>query len=109
MEKIYKTINTSQTKIQNSSEQSNSIYKHCDKKIRKALRKGDNYQKTRFTYPINNAYFVRNSYYSEYYFTLDKLYNKLDSTKAFIQFVSDLPNNLDVSLLIIESKLSNLI
>ena len=109
MEKIYKTINTSQNKIEESSEKSNSIYKTCDKKIKRALRKGDNYQKTRFTYPINNAYFVRNSYYSEYYFTLDKLYNKLDSTKAFIQLVSDLPNNLDVSLLLIESKLSNLI
>ncbi len=109
MEKIYKTINTSQTKIQDFSEQSNSIYKTCDKKIKRALKKGDNYQKTRFTYPINNAYFVRNSYYSEYYFTLDKLYGKLNSTKGFIQFMSDLPNNLDVSLLLIESKLSNLI
>lgn len=109
MERIYKTINDSQVKIKNSSEISNSIYETCDKKIKKALKRGDNYQKTRFTYPINNAYFVRNSYYSEYYFTLDKLYNKLGSTKMFIQFISDLPNNLDVSLLLVESKLSNLI
>lgn len=109
MERIYKTINSSQNKIQNGRKKPSAVYSLCHRKIQKALKKGTNYQKTRFTYPINNAYFVRNSYYSQYYFILDKLYLKINDSAEFIKFIEDLPNDLEVALLVIESKMSGLI
>jgi hypothetical protein len=102
MEKIYKTVNTGKRQINEKNKNQENVYKICDKKIAKALKKGNLYQRTRFIYPINNAYFIRNSYYSEHYFTLDKLYDKFDSPKAFIQFISDLPNNINVSLSLVD-------
>lgn len=109
MERIYKTINMGQDKIEENTSSSPKVYSSCQQKIKKALKKGDVYQKTRFTYPINNAYFVRNSYYCEHYFTLDKLYAKVGNTKDFVNFISGLPNSLDTCLMMVNSKLSNFI
>jgi len=105
MERIYKTINSSIEDLSERQHQQKWIFNRCYKRIKRALRKANVYQKTRFSYPINNAFFVRNSYYCQYYFELEKVYKRLDKSPSdFIKFVSELPNDLDNALAIIRNK-----
>lgn len=105
MERIYKTINSSIEDLAQKSHHQKWIYNRCYKRIKRALKKANTYQKTRFSYKVNNAYFVRNSYYCQYYFELEKVFKRLGKSPTdFIQFVCKLPNDLDAALAIIRSK-----
>lgn len=105
MERIYKTINSSIKDLKEHNNDKKWVYNRCYKRIKRALRKANIYQKTRFSYPVNNAFFVRNSYYCKYYFELEKLYKRLDkSPSEFIKFVSNLPNDMDAALALIRNK-----
>lgn len=105
MEYIYKTVNHSCEDLEKGKINQNIIFNKCYKRIKHRLEKANTYQQTRFSYPVNNAFFVRNSYYSKYYFDLEKLYKKLDkSPERFINFIGKLPNDLDNALLMIKTK-----
>lgn len=105
MEYIYRVINKSIEDLVCHSTQQTIIYNKCYKKIQRALRKSNNYQKKRFSYAVNNAFLIRNSFYSQYYFLLKDLYKRLDkSPTKFIDFVGQLPNDLNEALNIIEAR-----
>ncbi|MGB0862885.1 MAG: hypothetical protein ACPG19_04230 [Saprospiraceae bacterium] len=105
MEYIYKTVNHSCEDLEKGKIDQDIIFNKCYKRIKNKLKKANSYQQTRFSYPVNNAFFVRNSYYSKYYFDLEKLYKKLDkSPERFIDFIGKLPKNLDAALLIIKTQ-----
>lgn len=52
----------------------------------------------RYQYPINQAYLLRHSYYSRYYFILQKVFNEKKHLNDFIDTVFHLPSNLDDAL-----------
>ena len=105
MERIYKSVNNSCDDLEKGKLEQEIVFNRCYKRVKKSLIKSNNYQKVRFSYPVNNAYFVRNSYYSKYYFDLEKLYKKLNkSPERFIDFVSKLPNDLDSALFMIKNQ-----
>lgn len=70
------------------------IYKNCEEALKKLLPVGNDFFKNRYVYPINNAFFIRNYYYTEHYFSLARLVNKKRNLRDAIQFVSDLPSDI---------------
>ena len=105
MEYIYKTVNHSCEDLEKGKINQEIVFNKCYKRIKRKLEKANNYQQTRFSYPVNNAFFVRNSYYSKYYFDLEKLYKKLGkSPERFIDFIGKLPKDLDNALLMIKTQ-----
>lgn len=105
MERIYKVVNTNSEKLSKEGKEQELIFNKSYKKIKKILRKSNIYQKNRFSYPVNNAFFIRNNYYSKYYFELKQLYKRLDeSPTRFINFVANLPEELEEALSLIRAK-----
>ncbi len=106
MERVYKAINTGIKDLCDvNKNQQKLVFNRTYKRIKRSLKKANVYQKTRFSYPVNNAFFVRNSYYCQYYFELEKVYKRLDKSPTdFIQFVSNLPDDLGDALEIIRNK-----
>jgi len=66
----------------------------CDKKIKSQLNEATLFQKDRFGYIVNNAYLLRNSFYTKRYFQLRELYQEIKKPKLFIDEMMKLPANL---------------
>jgi hypothetical protein len=92
-ELIYSAMNETSEKINAGKNVSVSDYETCKKIIDSALTTCNDFQKDRFDYEINNAYFLKNRYYSEHYFLLKELYLKLSDSAEFLKTVCALPNN----------------
>lgn len=104
-ERVYKTINKCLKWIESDNYPQNLVYAKCRKKLDKILIKGSDYQRDRFNYGINNAFLLRNSYYSKHYFLLCKLYKKIDNPIEYINFVASLPDTEETALSVIKSRL----
>lgn len=106
MERVYKAVNKATEDAQYWGEEDRDlVLNRCYKRIKRALRKASDYQEQRFNYPINTAYLLRNSYYSQYYFDLERLHRALDhDTRAFLEFVYKLPNDLETALFMIRTQ-----
>lgn len=106
MERVYKAVNKATAESQHWDEAGRQLaLNRCYKRIKRALRSASDYQTQRFNYPINTAYLLRNSYYSQYYFDLDQLYHDLGrDLNAFLAFVYRLPNDLDTALFMIRTQ-----
>jgi len=79
-ENIYKYINAYlEKKYPRQSDK-----ERLENRIKRQLGKGNSFQKDRFDYPVNNAYLLKNQYYSKEYFRLKKLCRK---HKSLIEFL----------------------
>ncbi len=67
----------------------------CDKKIKSQLINATLFQKDRFDYPVNNAFLLRNLFYTKRYFQLRELYQEIKKTKLFIDEMMKLPADLE--------------
>jgi len=85
-EKIYSLINRC-SKGKLSKEK-------CTKKINAQLKNASLFQKDRFNYTVNNAYLLRNSFYTKRYFQLRELYQRIKKPKIFIDEMMKLPADL---------------
>ena len=74
-EKIYQVINKA---IYNKLSK-----EKCTKKLRKLLKKGNNFQRDRFDYEINNAFLLRYTSYCKYYFVLKEIYKRWNDVDAY--------------------------
>ena len=105
-ENLYATINKYDSLV--TSMKGNipqSLYTFCYADIQKLLKKGSNFQRDRFSYPINNAYFVRYRSYASNYFLLKKLYLKLNDPKKFIDFMSNLSTDVKEAKKMVREKI----
>lgn len=77
-EHLYNLFNSTILRINTNAAQKPMAVKFLNKELGRVLVKGDAFQKQRFNYPVNNAYLLKNSFYSEnYYFYKQKLvYNR---------------------------------
>ena len=66
----------------------------CDKKIKSQLNEATLFQKDRFDYTVNNAFLLRNSFYTKRYFQLRELYQEIKKPKLFIDEMMKLPADL---------------
>jgi hypothetical protein len=79
----------------------------CDKKIKAQLKDATLFQKDRFYYTVNNAYLLRNSFYTKRYFQLRELYQEIKNPKLFIEEMMKLPAGLkecDEMILVLKKK-----
>ena len=88
-------MNSFISKINNNILQADALRARCEKKIKRILKKCDTFQNDRFNYTVNNAYLLKNQYYSKYYFLLKKVFLKQKTIKAFLNIMKSLPNNTE--------------
>jgi hypothetical protein len=86
-ERLYKVINKTTEVINRKPGKANELNLKCQKRIERVLAHGDQFQKDRFGYPVNNAYLLKNRFYSENYFALRKLYKKTGTLKDFLDII----------------------
>lgn len=66
----------------------------CDQKIKSLIKNATLFQKDRFGYTVNNAYLLRNLFYTKRYFQLRELYQRMKNPKLFIDEMMKLPIDL---------------
>jgi hypothetical protein len=81
------------------------VYQSCKKIIDNTLTQCNGFQRDRFNYEINNAYLLKNRYYSKHYFLLKALYHHVAEPGEFVKMVCALPANEDAAVKMIEEKL----
>jgi hypothetical protein len=73
-EHIYNLINSTIMRVEADPKKRDQAYIFMSRELTKILGKGDAYQKARYDHEINNAYLLKNSFYSDsYYFYKNKL------------------------------------
>ncbi len=93
MEQIKTTINKYYNKIENnSSDNLKRIYSKCESRIGRLIDDQNLFYKTRYSYKVNNAFFLREKNYSENYFRLKQRYNEADEIKSFLAGVLQIKN-----------------
>jgi hypothetical protein len=92
-EKIYKIINKTSVAINSKPEKVDMLNSKCQKDIKKLLSDGDSFQKDRFAYTVNNGYLLKNRFYSEKYFLLQRLFQKSGTLSTFLNIFKDCPQD----------------
>ena len=94
IESIYKIINKTSDLINATSKNVRALNRKCQKRIQKVLKSGDLFQHDRFSYDVNNAFLLKNRYYSEKYFLLKKVFMHGGGTvEDFIKIVTNGPKD----------------
>jgi hypothetical protein len=84
---IYKTLLDTRDQIKKDSLNCALYCEKAEKVIRNELKESDIFFKDRYSYPVNTAFILKNLYYCEYYFRIEKLY---DESKSFEDFIKSL-------------------
>lgn len=90
-ERIYKIINSTTDIINRKPGRANKLNLKCQKRIEHILANSDEFQKDRFGYKVNNAYLLKNRFYSEKYFVLKRLFQKTGTLKDFLNIIKKGP------------------
>lgn len=91
-EKIYHRLNKTIGRINHKKGNINKRNTRCSKSVHKLLVHGSSFQKDRFDYPVNNAYLLKNEYYSKHYFLIRKVLKKQKDLKSFWKIIINMPN-----------------
>ncbi|MBP6334995.1 MAG: hypothetical protein KA444_05930 [Bacteroidia bacterium] len=92
-EKIYKYMNQTVSMNNRNHVQVIEENEKCTKKVREILGNANLFQKDRFNYNVNNAFLLKNEYYSKNYFLLKDVFLKQKTLKAFLEVVEKMPDN----------------
>lgn len=90
-ERLYKSMNSTIEKIKSDPSKTMQVNEKCRRKIQSILKSSDTFQKDRFDYEVNNAYLLKNSYYSRHYFLLKKVLLKQKSIKVLLEVIKNMP------------------
>jgi hypothetical protein len=93
-EDIYELMNSTIDKININPSDKPIIHHNCHTTISELLLKGNLFQRDRFEFPVNNAFLLKNSYYSKNYFLLKKVYEKQRSIKALLKILKSMPESV---------------
>ena len=91
-EKIYWCINKYISKINARPSKAKELNHQCDKMMKTLLAECNMFQNDRFNFTINNAYLLKNQYYSKNYFLLKKVLLKQKSMKDFLELIKSVPS-----------------
>ncbi len=94
-EKLYKCMNSFISRINSNPEKARQLDKKCNKRIHSILESANTFQRDRFNYEVNNAYLVKNQYYSKNYFLLKKILRKQKSIKGLLEIMKHLPERVE--------------
>jgi hypothetical protein len=81
---IYKTLLDVRDQIKNDTLNCALYCEKAEKVIRSELKESEVFFKDRYNYPVNTAFILKNLYYCEYYFRIEKIY---DDSKGFEEFI----------------------
>ncbi|MFM9945794.1 MAG: hypothetical protein ACKVQB_11235 [Bacteroidia bacterium] len=90
-EKIYTYLNSTISKINSNPDKTSACNAKCQKSIYHNLKNANLFQKDRFDYTVNNAYLLKNEYYSKNYFLLKQVLMKQKSIPALLKIMESLP------------------
>lgn len=93
-EKIYALLNSTISKINTHPRKISVLNARCQKKIHAFLKDADTFQRDRFDYEVNNAYLLKNQYYSRYYFLLKKVFLNSGTINEFLEIIKHLPEKI---------------
>ncbi len=109
IEKIAKRINISLNDLEsNKSKDFINSKTKLKKTILRFSQNGSEFISDRYNYELNNAYLLRNKNYSMYYFKLKKLLILMEDISIFIEYISNLPDNIEESIRKIDTKIEYL-
>lgn len=92
-EKVYNIINKTSVTIDRKPERADALSSTCERRIEELLIEGDSFQKDRFAYHVNNAYLLKNRYYSAKYFLLKRLFQKSGTLSNFLSVFKNCPQD----------------
>lgn len=93
-EEIYEGINRCADTIDAGCSAPSVFHAKCTREIRDALLQGgDLFQRDRLDAEVNNAYLLKNRYYSQHYFELKRVFEKSGSLAAFLKILSSGPKD----------------
>ena len=93
-EAIYRQVNQYTERISRNPQAVRSLNRSCDSAIHALLHGADSFQKTRFDYPVNNAYLLRNSLYAKHYFLLKAILERADGIAGLLRIIRAAPHEV---------------
>lgn len=106
-EKIHKVISEQLKEVRTAlPDTASPVYQQTEKRIIKLVSRGNQFNKDRYNYEVNNAYYLHHSLYSEHYFLLKSLAKKLYDLSFFVKYISRLPGGLDKEISEIRTKIA---
>jgi len=94
-ENIYWCLNKYISKINAKPAKVISLDNSCNNMIKTILTECNLFQNDRFNFTVNNAYLLKNQYYSKNYFLLKKVLLKQKSIKDFLEIIKSVPSDSD--------------
>ncbi len=94
-ENIYWCLNKYMSKINAKPTKAVSLNNSCNNMIKTILTECNLFQNDRFNFTVNNAYLLKNQYYSKNYFLLKKVLLKQKSIKDFLEIIKSVPADSD--------------
>ena len=95
-EKTFAFVNKERTKLNSMKlAKQNKFFKSCTAQMKKMVRDGNQFQKDRMIYEINNAYFLRMEPYATHYFEVQ---NMLSKSPTINDVIADIYENTDFKL-----------
>lgn len=93
LEKTYEQINKSVELIGENESKNEIIYRRFENRMFNDYNKSDAFIKERFIHPVNNAYLLKNQYYSKYYELVKQVAIKDKYISTFLHTMEHLPRN----------------
>ncbi len=92
-ERIYFCMNSYIAGINRKPRKADLLDTKCDNEIKIILKECNLFQNDRFNFTVNNAYLLKNQFYSKNYFLLKKVLQKQKTIKALLDVMKSLPEN----------------
>jgi predicted aminopeptidase len=92
-ESIYEHMNRSMLQVSLDPQSAGDVHSGYRLFLDSIMPGCNMFQEDRFNYPVNNAYFLKNRNYSQFYFLVRDLYLKQASLGAFLEVIKKLPQD----------------
>jgi len=96
-EKVYSCLNKFIRKINRRPARQAKYFKSCREKLNTQLKNGNTFQRDRFNYDVNNAFLLKNSFYSKNYFLLKKVMIRQGTILKFLEVIKGMPSDKDAA------------
>ena len=91
LEKTYKTINEIILGISEDADGNEKLYRKLEAKLFSSFKKSDSFIQQRFIHPVNNAYLLKNQFFSKRYELLKSVAERDKYINTFLSTLENLP------------------
>lgn len=93
LEKAYELINKVSSSISDDIVKNQKLYFELEKNLFSSLKSNDFFMQQRFIYPVNNAYLLKNQFFSKRYKLIKAVAKKDKTLISFVSTLEKLPKN----------------